>query len=444
MPTGRRSTLAWALGAVVAGLPIGPSQAADLDIFQAETRLLRDRTDDRSLLAQLKDQARRLDRQASLIAEQGRRLAEQQRALVELQAALAQAAQSKIRSVSQQPTPQPVKAAQPPAPTPRQQPPRKPAVQRTAQVDAARRPDVVRRARPKPGGVLLPKGRMVWEPSLEFIHSTVRKVEIAGFSVLPAITIGSIDIREVQRDTLVAALSARYGLGADWEIEGKVPYVWRDDSTTTRPIGASSTSDETSNVDGAGLGDIELAVRHQVNDGGGGVPFLVAGLRVKAPTGENPFNVARDPTTNLERELPTGTGFWTVEPNLSAILPTDPAVLFANLSYGWNIKRDVGNAFGTIDPGDSIGLGFGTALSLNRTSSISLGGDYQIVGKTTQRGQTVAGSSTLQVGKATLGYSYRLNDATSINFSMAAGITDDAPDAQFTLRIPTTVDLLER
>ena len=74
----------------------------------------------------------------------------------------------------------------------------------------------------------------------------------------------------------------------------------------------------------------------------------MATLRAKSRSGTGPFEVDIDPTTNLERELPTGSGFWAVQPQLTWLLPSDPAVLFGSVSYLYNFKRDVGRGFGTV------------------------------------------------------------------------------------------------
>lgn len=289
------------------------------------------------------------------------------------------------------------------------------------------------------GGVLLPRGSLTIEPSVEYDRIDVNRAEIAGFTVLPGIVVGNINVVEANRDTFVTAVTARYGITNRLEFEGKVPYVSRNDTTTTRPLGTGASSDVTTSATGNGLGDIEAAVHYQMNSGAGGWPFLVGNLRVKSRTGKDPFEVSRNATTNAETELPTGNGFWGVEPSITAILPSDPAVLYGNISYLWNIKRDVGGQFGTIDPGDAVGFNVGMGLSLNENLSLNIGYDHKVVFKTEQNGATLQGSDVLQVGKLTFGGFYRLSDRTGVSVSVGAGVTDDAPDLTLTLRMPITL-----
>ena len=198
-------------------------------------------------------------------------------------------------------------------------------------------------------GVLTPKGKFVIEPTLQYAHSSVYRIGVEGYSVLPAILVGAIQVEDTSRDTYVTALTTRYGLTQRLELEARIPYVWRTDSTLTRNVEGTSTPILVSS-DGQGLGDVEVAGHYQLNQGPTG-PYYVANLRVKAPTGEDPFGIPLNNNGLLTR-LPTGSGFWGVQPSLNAIFPSDPAVFYGNLSYLWNMKRDVGGDYGKIDPGD--------------------------------------------------------------------------------------------
>jgi hypothetical protein len=205
------------------------------------------------------------------------------------------------------------------------------------------------------GGVLLPKGRLILEPSINYVRSDVNRAEIAGFSVLPGIIIGNINVSKESHNTVVSSMTARYGITNRLEMEVKVPHVWRDDTTTSRPLGGSGADqDTTTSANGSDIGDIEFAAHYQINQGGGSMPYFVANARGKSRTGQDPFEVRRDATTNVETQLPTGTGFWAFEPSLTMIYPTDPAVLYANINYLMNFERDV-NGFGKIDPGNALG-----------------------------------------------------------------------------------------
>lgn len=293
------------------------------------------------------------------------------------------------------------------------------------------------------GGVLTPRGSLTIEPSLEFSRSSVNRVEVAGFTVFPAINIGRFDISESDRNSFVAAVTSRFGITNRLEGEVKVPWNYRSDELTTRAIGVGADQDVTTETSNSALGDIEIAGRYQINSGTGGWPYFIGNLRFKSRTGLDPFEVDRDPVSGVELELPTGTGFYSLQPGVTVLVPSDPAVLFGSLNYTYNFERDVGNGFGTIDQGDSIGATFGMGVSLNETSSFTLGVDYGLFLPTKQNGEEIPGSEILQVGKLLLGYTYRLDDWVSLNFTVQTGITEEAPDVQFIFRVPTSWKLFD-
>lgn len=292
-------------------------------------------------------------------------------------------------------------------------------------------------------GVLTPKGTLTVEPSLQYSHSSTDRIALVGYTIIPAITIGLIDVRRISRDTFVAGLAARYGITNRIEVEGKAPYVYRTEAASTTPF-ATGTDKDTDKItdysmDGNGLGDIEFGVRYQLNQPATG-PFYIANLRLKSATGTDPFEVPLDPVTRLQTESPTGSGFWGLQPSLTVIFPTDPAVFFGSINYMWNIERNVGVVndvdYGDFDPGDSYGFNFGMGLALNEKASFSIGYDHCIISRNHQNGNVLPGELTIHVGSLMLGYSYRFVDNKSVSFSLGAGITEEAPDVQLIVRTP--------
>jgi len=290
------------------------------------------------------------------------------------------------------------------------------------------------------GGVLTAKGNLVVTPALEYSRSSATSVEVAGFSIIPALNIGVFDISQVNRDMLTPSIDLRYGVTNRFELETKIPYVWRQDSTLGRLIGGGSTSDSLSTVKGSGVGDIEFAAHYQINKGENNWPYFIGNLRFKTATGSSPFKV---PVVNgLEQKLPTGSGFYAIQPSLTAIYPSDPLVYYGNLGYLHNFSKSYPN-YGTIDPGDGFSGSFGMSLSLNDKSSFSVGYSHTMVLRTLQNGTPITNSTVLQVGTLDLGYSYSLTDATNLNFTINAGVTSDAPDVMLTFRVPMTFGLFK-
>ena len=302
-------------------------------------------------------------------------------------------------------------------------------------------------------GVLTAKGKYVLEPSLQYSYSSSDRVSLVGYTIIPAILIGAIDIREVRRTTLTGALTARFGITNRFELEAKVPYVYRADTGVGREFLQGASTDSTIfDSTGHGLGDVELTGRYQFNDGGLDRPYYIGSLRFKSRTGKDPFEVQTSKSVvgfrddGIQTELPTGSGFYGLQSAVTMLYPSDPAVFFGTLSYlytfarnGVSLNTDTGPEFlGKVAPSGIFGFNFGMGLGLNEKSSFSIGYDHASVGKTKVQGQTAADSVRVQLGTLLLGYSFRLSDRRTLNVSLGAGLTRDTPDVTLTVRVPTT------
>jgi hypothetical protein len=304
-------------------------------------------------------------------------------------------------------------------------------------------------------GVLTPHGKLVFEPSIQYGYSSSNRVALVGYTVIPAILIGLLDVREVKRNSTTGAATFRYGVGNRFEVEAKIPYVYRSDSTVSREIFTGTAAERAFETSGKGIGDIELGWRYQLNDGGVDKPYYIAGMRFKSRTGRDPFEVVTDCATRcvgqnvtgtgLPLDLPTGSGFYSLQPSVTWLLPSDPAIFFGTFSYTKNFKR--GNIYrtvlngerellGDIDPGNVLGFNVGMGLALNEKASFSIGYDHSSVSRMRQNGQVIPGSVRIQLGTLLLGGSYRLSNNRTLNLSVGAGLTRDTPDVTLMVRMP--------
>jgi len=290
--------------------------------------------------------------------------------------------------------------------------------------------------------IMTPKGTFVFDPYLQYAYNSSDRLSVIGFSVFNAVLIGEINVSQSNRTNLIASLGGRYGVTDRFEVEARVPYIYRTDDTLARSI-ASTSQNELFSADGNGVGDIELAARYQLNAPRDDGAFYIAGLRFKARNGKDIYEVDYDPNFNLPTELATGSGFYSLQPSLSGVLPSDPVVFFGGLNYTWNIKRDVNKTIGSttpthigeVDPGDSIGLNFGMGLSLNERSSFSVSYEHTWIGESTFEGLT-NDALDVQLGTLQTTFAYRLNKSANLNLTIGAGLTEDTPDTTMTLRIP--------
>jgi len=301
------------------------------------------------------------------------------------------------------------------------------------------------------GGVLTPKGRLTIEPSVGMSYSSVNRIAIEGFTILPALLVGIIDVVEADRDTYTSRLTARYGITNRLEAEVSGSWVYRDDATRSREFLTGSIEDSVFKAQGSGFGDLEVGLRYQFKRRKPTSPFLVGNLRVKSDTGTDPFEIATTSSLagqpQFSTELPTGSGFWSVNPSLTFIYPSDPVVFFGSVGYLWTLEDDKGTSldangnitgFGKVDPGDAYRASFGLGLGLNENASFSI--SYQLDQFTRTRIETavdpsIAGSD-VTIGKLLVGYSLRLSNGAPLNLAVGIGTTEDAPDTDVTFRMP--------
>lgn len=399
------------------------------------------------LQQQINTQSRLLDQQAAEIERQRRQLDEQRR---QLQALIRQ--QTGVDAPAD-PSPSPASSSSPSSP------PAETAARSEPPADAATRPEPEDQRGDQEitiiadvGGVLTRRGTLTVEPTLTASHTSSNRFFFQGVEIVDAVLIGAIEATESSRNYMSAQLGLRYGLTHRMEVSGKVPFVYRDDRVESTIISESAENQGEptflQNIDGKGLGDVEFGVQYQVNDGAGNWPYFVTNLRAKSTTGKGPFSVDRD-ADGIETELATGSGFWSVEPSVTMIYPTDPAVFFANFGYIWNIGRDVnlatGNSFiGRVSPGDTISGSFGLGFALNDRMSMSLGYQHNYVfGTTSEINGNNIRSNDFQVGSLLFGMSLGVGESTGLSMNVGIGVTDESPDVQFTLRMPFSLALFD-
>lgn len=304
-------------------------------------------------------------------------------------------------------------------------------------------------------GVLTPRGTSVLEPALQYAYSSSPSWTVAGYTIIPTLPSGLVDVRDTRRNSTVASLTARHGVTNRFEVELKLPYVYRSDSIVSRATENGGAMDRVFEASGKAIGDVELAARYQLNEGSLAVPYFVGGLRFKSRTGRDPFEIVTDCTTRcmgagaagtgLPLDLATGSGFYALEPNLAWFMPANPATFFGTVSYMHNFKRNnvsrrilngQTEAIGDITPPDSFGFNAGIGFALNDKAAVSFGYDHISIGRTRINGQTMPNSLRSQLGTVMVGFSYRLDARRTINVSLGGGLTRDASDIAMTVRMP--------
>nr|WP_314480609.1 hypothetical protein [uncultured Pseudomonas sp.] len=297
-------------------------------------------------------------------------------------------------------------------------------------------------------------GKFSLETGLTYTHYDTRALTLNGFLALDSIFLGNINLDRIKADNWTLDLTARYNLDQRWQFDINVPVIYRESTYSSGGAGGAgpSTSDATVTRDPE-IGDINVGVAYKFLDESETWPDAVATLRVKAPTGKDPYGiklreVAGNDNLSVPESLPTGNGVWSITPGISLVKTFDPAVLFGSLSYTYNLQ----DSFSDISPqvnskvpgdvklGDSWQIGAGIAFALNEKMSMSFsvsdqfgrkskikpdGGDWQSVS-----------NSDYNAANFNVGMTFAATDNLTIVPNLSIGLTDDAPDFSFSLKFP--------
>ena len=145
-----------------------------------------------------------------------------------------------------------------------------------------------------------------------------------------------------------------------------------------------------------GLGDISAGLYRQLTTEHGRVPDLLANVRFKSTTGADSF-------TLTSSEVALGTGFNSLQGNLTVAKSSDPVVFFGNLSYTGSLPahhtisaNDPSNpnatTLGYFNPGSAAGFQLGAILALNPDVSMTVGWDQRFTRATQLNGVDIPAS----------------------------------------------------
>lgn len=279
-----------------------------------------------------------------------------------------------------------------------------------------------------------------------------RQLALSGFLALDAIFLGSINLDQTKASVATFELSGRYGLTDRLSIEASLPYVYRDSRFVSGGAGGASSVVSEVSLRSQGVGDASVAAYYQWVKESQRWPDIVTSLRVRAPTGRDPFGLKlvqpddNNNNLNIPEDLPTGSGVWAATFNVSALRTYDPVILFGNIGYTYNRPAnfdDISPVAEQVSParvalGNTVQLSGGLAIALNDRSAVSFSVATAATGAThtTAPGgpkRRVAGSSSNST-TLNIGASYVLPSGWTFNGQIAAGLTPDAPNFVFSLR----------
>ncbi|WP_409278071.1 hypothetical protein [Pseudomonas defluvii] len=299
-------------------------------------------------------------------------------------------------------------------------------------------------------------GKFSVETGITYARYDTRQLILNGFLALDSIFLGNINLDRIKADNWTLDVTGRYNLNQRWQFDLNVPVVYRE--STYQSGGAQNNAqgitEQTVTRDPT-IGDVNFGVAYKFLDESESLPDAVFTLRVKAPTGQEPFGIKlrQDPNNDslfYPEDLPTGNGVWSITPGISLVKTFDPAVLFGSLSYTHNLEEsfsDISSTVGVSHPGkvrlgDSFQLGAGIAFALNEKMSMSFSVSDLIVKKSkinqtdTNDGWVTVPSSDANAAYFNVGMTLAATDKLTIVPNLSIGLTDDAPDFTFSLKFP--------
>ncbi len=338
--------------------------------------------------------------------------------------------------------PAPATAAAVVAPVAAPPPAEQPAVnEEQARIERERAVQSVQRS-----GVLLARGKVEVEPGLSYSHASSNLISIDGFALLPILVIGDIQSLRLERDVFTTSLSGRYGLWHNLQLDAAVPWIYERDRFVTQTQTDPDSGRQEKTIQDEGLGDVSFGLARQVFFERGNLPDVILSVRATAPTGKSIFDIgSASSATNVTTasELALGSGVWSVRGGLTAIKSLDPVVLIFNAGYTHSFARSLSvsstnGVIRTVDyqPGGVVDYGVAVAIAMNPSFAVNLQLQQRITFDTELKGiGEVEGSATVQADLR-FGFAWALNETMVLNFTAAAGLTEDSPDFSISVGLP--------
>jgi hypothetical protein len=305
-------------------------------------------------------------------------------------------------------------------------------------------------------GIPLFERRFSIEQGLTYTHYDKRSLVLSGFLALDAILLGQINLQQIKTDQFQYDLTGRWNLSERISMDLNVPLIYRTSNYISPGAGGNAGSVSEASSDTTALGDVNAGLYYQLPKASPTALDWIASVRVKAPTGRDPYGIKlrnADPAnTNLviPSRQPTGNGVWAASLGLSVLKTIDPVVLFGNIGYTYSFKRgfdDLSSTEGTVTPGDvklgnSWSFGAGFALALNDKTSVSF--SYSQLLQQAARLRGPSGIWERQVGSDVnsamfnAGLTHQLSRSLSMVGTVSVGLSPDAPDYSIGIKFPYT------
>lgn len=189
------------------------------------------------------------------------------------------------------------------------------------------------------------------------------------------------------------------------------------------------------------VGDMALTTRWQPLPHRPGRTSYTLFTTLTSKTGVSPFEI------DVDRQLSTGSGYYSAALGLSLSRVLDPVVLFGSFSGSHNFKaRDLnqvrgGRVLEEVEPGFGLSGSAGFAYSLSYDISLSLSAQFSYNDETqlTFRDGSRAIARDQMAGIINFSLGTRVSDSRIVNTSVGFGLTHGAPDFSIGISLPINI-----
>jgi hypothetical protein len=283
------------------------------------------------------------------------------------------------------------------------------------------------------GGLLLPSGMLEVDNAASYYSMSSDHLTVNGFALLPILVVGDITSDRLRRDFLIHTATARLGLPGKFQMDFTVPYGY----ILNRTVDSNNNQTSSSQF---GMGDIQAGLSKQLMTERGSRPDLLLSVRFKSVTGTQSYDLQSADTS-------LGTGFNSLQGNLTAAKTSDPVVFFGNVSYTKSLPANhtvpvsnpsdpsMTSEVGFLRPGEAYGFQLGSVLALNTETSMTVGWDQRFTRQTKLDGVPLPASYLVE-GSLRIGTSYMYAPGRMVDVSFGVGLTPDTPNLQFSVGFP--------
>jgi len=267
---------------------------------------------------------------------------------------------------------------------------------------------------------LLKKGKQSLTYSFDYSYFGDQRfdIEIQNNSVR------NLDVTPASTHSFTNSFSYDYGLLNNLTLSTRIPLSSKFD-----------TQDELSNTD---VGDISFSLRWQPLAYVPGKPSLTLFSSFKTATGSSPYEI------DINRELSSGSGTYSISGGVSSSKVIDPVVLFGSISLTYNFEaEDLNQVRGarllkSVEQGYSISFSGGYSYSLSYDTSLSTSVQISYSDETTLKfNDGTAAKAQDQVSSIlNISLGTRISEKTIINTNVGFGLTEDSPDVLLGFSLP--------